>query len=465
MEPNASEPTLLLLHEVPEPYRAALAAAARRQSLAPLQVEGAPGGGVFGRPVALVVAALARADEEALGRLRALRKGATGAPAIVLAPDTIGAEAAVRVLREGAADLIVLPASAEDVAARALSHVRTASAEEDDLVGRSAAMEEVRREIAAVAPLESTVLLLGETGTGKGVAARRIHRASRRAGAPFVHVDCAALSPGVIESELFGHERGAFTGAAARRAGRFELAGQGTIFLDEIGDLEPRLQSKLLRVLQDREYERLGGTRTLVMNARVIAATSHDLRRAVEQGRFRADLYFRLNVFRLRMPPLRERRGDLPLLVRAAVDRASRRLGLAPPGLAPDLHEALAGHDWPGNVRELVNVVERMLVRHRGGPIDAGAFARARDDEPCMLPTPGGDAAAAQRAAGPDAPAGVVAPADAAGERGPLRDEIAAALLATGGNVARTARRLGLPRSTLRYWIQQHGLGGLVPRD
>jgi transcriptional regulator with GAF, ATPase, and Fis domain len=321
-------------------------------------------------------------------------------------------------------------------------------------VGGSAPLAALRREIAAVAPLESTVLLLGETGTGKGVVARLLHAASARADGPFVHVDCAALSPALIESELFGHERGAFTGAVERRAGRFELARNGTVFLDEIGDLEPRLQSKLLRVLQDREYERLGGSRTLPMTARVVAATSHDLREAVERGRFRRDLYFRLNVFPLRMPPLRERLEDLPLLVRAGLERVSRRLGMATPAVGEGLHAALRAHDWPGNVRELMNVLERLVVRGRCGPLEAADWQGARDDPP-------------RRDTGERLlqPTGDCASGDGIEARTRPRDAIAGALAGTGGNVARAARRLGVPRSTLRYWIQQHGLAELVPRD
>ena len=183
------------------------------------------------------------------------------------------------------------------------------------LAGDGAAMRGLRDEVRAIAALDSTVLLTGETGTGKGRVARLVHDLSRRAASPFVHVDCAALSTTLIESELFGHEKGAFTSATHQHAGRFERAGQGTVFLDEIGDLEPRLQAKLLRVLEDREYERVGGMQTLKLRARVVAATSRDLRRAVQVGAFRADLYFRLSVFHLELPPLREHSEDIPALV------------------------------------------------------------------------------------------------------------------------------------------------------
>ena len=193
-----------------------------------------------------------------------------------------------------------------------------------ELVGESRAMRRLRAEIRGVAPLRATVLLTGETGTGKGAAARALHARSPRAQGPLVHVDCAALSPTLIESELFGHERGAFTGALERRTGRFELAAEGTVFLDEIGELDDRQQAKLLRVLHDREYERIGGVATLPMTARVIAATSRGLLREVREGRFRADLYFRLNVIQLRLPPLRERRQRHPV-ARARAAPAARR--------------------------------------------------------------------------------------------------------------------------------------------
>ncbi|MCZ6785174.1 MAG: sigma-54 dependent transcriptional regulator, partial [Proteobacteria bacterium] len=230
-------------------------------------------------------------------------------------------------------------------------------------LGESPAMQRLRREIDAVAPLRSTVLISGETGTGKGLVARLLHATSPRAALPFIHVDCAALSPTVVESELFGHERGSFTGAVARRAGRFELAGEGTIFLDEIGDLAPALQAKLLRVLQDREYERIGGGRTLAMTARVIAATHADLPRAVAAGRFRRDLFYRLNVVHLRVPPLRERKGDLPRLVAAGLERIAESLGVRAPQVDEKAIERLAEHAWPGNVRELLNLLERLAVR------------------------------------------------------------------------------------------------------
>jgi transcriptional regulator with GAF, ATPase, and Fis domain len=315
----------------------------------------------------------------------------------------------------------------------------------DDLVGASAPMRALRREIAAVAPLRSTVLLTGETGVGKGVVARSLHRLSPRRAGPFVHVDCAALSSNLVESELFGHERGAFTGAVARRMGRFEQADGGTIFLDEIGDLELRLQAKLLRVLQDREYERLGGTQTLRMTARVVAATTRDLAREVREGRFRADLYYRLNVVRLPISPLRERSSDVPLLVATGFERLGRGLGLAAPALSEAAVARLAAHSWPGNVRELLNAVERLLVRFAGRRVDAADLAGILDDDPSPLCPPPPLQRPRTRAER------VLAIGDPS-------ERIASELRATGGNVARAARRLGLPRSTLRHWIRRYGI-------
>ena len=296
------------------------------------------------------------------------------------------------------------------------------------LLGESPPMRALRREIAAVAPLGSTVLLSGETGAGKGLVAREIHRRSRRGG-PLAHVDCAALAPTLVESELFGHERGAFTGAVADRAGRLERAAGGTLFLDEIGELGPPLQSKLLRVLQERHFERIGGAVTLAMRARVIAATSRDLRREVEGGRFRADLYFRLAVVCLRVPPLRERGGDLELLTRHLLSALAAQTGLPPPSPTGAFFGRLSRHSWPGNVRELQNALERLLIRYPGRSVDAA-------DLDGILEEGGLPAGWAGAAPARDAP-----PTDA---------EIASALREAGGNVARAARRLGLPRTTLR---------------
>jgi transcriptional regulator with GAF, ATPase, and Fis domain len=319
-----------------------------------------------------------------------------------------------------------MDSACDDVAQQSLLPV---DPEPHDLVGDSAAMERLRREIAAAAPLPSTVLISGETGVGKGLAARSLHGLSPRRTAPFVHVDCAALSSQVVESELFGHERGAFTSAHARRVGRFELAAAGTLFLDEIGDLEPRLQAKLLRVLQDRCFERLGGNRTLRMRARIVAATARKLRSDVASGRFRADLYYRLAVIPIEVPPLRARSEDIPGLLRAAAKRCAALPAFV---LTDSALARLADHDWPGNVRELQNVAERIALRSRDRPIDAVALDGILDDaEPGSV-----DGSCADDAM-----------------------ELAAALRAADGNVSRAARRLGIPRTTLRHRIRRLGIG------
>ncbi len=333
------------------------------------------------------------------------------------------------------------------------------------LVGGSKAMGELRGQLAAVATIDSTLLLTGETGTGKGLVARLVHRLSPRPERPFVHVDCAALSPTIIESELFGHERGAFTSAAGRHTGRFELAGEGTIFLDEIGDLDPKLQSKLLRVLDDRRYERLGGVETLAMRARIVAATSHDLRRAVREGGFRADLYYRLAVFHLVLPPLRERPEDLPALVAAGLDRLARRLGLARPLATEAFHARLLLHPWPGNVRELMNALERVLVRTRSrclsaadldGVLEAELVQRAAGALPAaaLEPAQAGARPGIQEPPPPPATRREMVSAREATERG----EILEALRATRGNVNRAAERLRMARGTLRYRMRKYGI-------
>src|SRR5262245_23556682 len=239
----------------------------------------------------------------------------------------------------------------------------------DDIVGRSPAIQKALAQIAQVASTSATVLLLGETGTGKELMARAMHGRSPRRDRALVKVNCAALPSGLIESELFGHEKGAFTGATAARAGRFELADGGTLFLDEIAELPLDLQPKLLRVLQDGEFERVGGTSTLKVNVRVVAATNRDLPRAIAEGRFREDLYYRLNVFPVVAPPLRDRREDIPLLVWAIIERRQGGLDRRIERLPKSVMDAFVNYGWPGNVRELENVIERALILSRGSTL------------------------------------------------------------------------------------------------
>ena len=240
--------------------------------------------------------------------------------------------------------------------------LRAAVGLEHDLVGASARLQAVGQFIARVAPTDSTVLIRGESGTGKELAARALHRNSARAGRAFVAVNCAAITETLLESELFGHERGAFTGAIAQKKGKIELADGGTLFLDEVGELAPPLQAKLLRVLQEREFERVGGTRTLRVDVRVIAATNKDLQQAIADGSFRADLYYRLNVVSFEMPALRERRDDIPLLAAHFVRKYAQKFKRRVAGLSPTAAACLRAYHWPGNVRELENAIERAVV-------------------------------------------------------------------------------------------------------
>jgi formate hydrogenlyase transcriptional activator len=236
----------------------------------------------------------------------------------------------------------------------------------EEIVGRSAALRAVLNQVEIVAPTESTVLILGETGTGKELIARAIHNVSSRQDRPFVKLNCAAIPSGLLESELFGHEKGAFTGAIAQRIGRFELAHRGTIFLDEVGDIPIELQPKLLRVLQEQEFERLGSTRTIRVDVRVVAATNADLAEKVTEKKFRDDLYYRLNVFPIAIPPLRERRDDIPLLVRYFVQKYARHMKRQIDTIPAKAMTALSQYQWPGNVRELANFIERAVILSRG---------------------------------------------------------------------------------------------------
>jgi formate hydrogenlyase transcriptional activator len=250
----------------------------------------------------------------------------------------------------------------------------------EEIVGQSRAIKAVFKAIEAVAPAGATVLITGETGTGKELVARAVHNLSPRQGKALIKVNCAALPAGLIESELFGHEKGAFTGAIARKIGRFELAHGGTLFLDEIGDLPLELQPKLLRVLQEGEFERIGAAHTITVDVRVIAATNRDLEAAIRDGRFRSDLYYRLDVFPIRLPPLRERAEDIPLLVRYLTLKYGPRLGKKISHVSPALMEMLQTYAWPGNVRELENVIERATILSVGAELDLGWWPMTTGD-------------------------------------------------------------------------------------
>jgi formate hydrogenlyase transcriptional activator len=250
----------------------------------------------------------------------------------------------------------------------------------DEIVGNSPALQNVLEQVELVAPTEASVLILGETGTGKELIARAIHNASTRYGRPFIKVNCAAIPLDLLESELFGHEKGAFTGAIAQRIGRFEAAHSGTLFLDEIGDIPPALQPKLLRVLQEHEFERVGSCRTQKVDVRVVAATHRDLSDMMRKNEFRSDLYYRLNVFPLRLPPLRDRREDIESLVRHFVELFSNRMGRVIHHVPAETLSAFRSYSWPGNIRELQNVIERAVVLSKGPVLKADLTELKRDD-------------------------------------------------------------------------------------
>ena len=302
------------------------------------------------------------------------------------------------------ADLVQLLAAFGNIAALSIENVRHVEWLEGenrrlrdelnlqhDMVGESPAMQDVFQFIARVAPRDVTALVSGESGTGKELVARALHRNSKRADRPFVAINCAAITETLLESELFGHEKGAFTGAVAQKKGKFEIADGGTVFLDEIGELAPSLQVKLLRVLQEREFERVGGTRTVKVNIRLIAATNRDLKAEARAGRFREDLFYRLDVVSVRMPALRDRRDDVPLLASHFAARAAQRMGRTVTGISPKARACLIKYDWPGNVRELENAIERAVVLGASDLIlpedlPESVVDQAAADEPAVSP-------------------------------------------------------------------------------
>jgi DNA-binding NtrC family response regulator len=363
-------------------------------------------------------------------------------PLVILSPEISILETA-QIIEAGVRDVIRIPAAPEDVLARAAARAKRSIPKSFDqrLIGEGAAICRVRRELHAVSAIDSTVLITGETGTGKGLAARLLHDLSPQSQRAFVHADCSGLAGSLIESELFGHERGAFTGAITPRAGRFEAAAGGTLFLDEIGELSLALQAKLLRVLQDQVYERVGSNQSRVMSARIIAATNRDLESEMSAGRFRQDLFFRLNVIRVEMPPLRDRPEDLASLVQTLLQRLASRLRVGVPAVPEALMSEFARHEWPGNVRELTNVLERFLVQYHAGLLDLSLPNRLIG-KPASIPIQ------------VDSEFRAFPRSDAAGEKRFLEAELAAA----GGNIASLARKLGIARSTLRYRISLHNI-------
>ena len=399
---------------------------------------------------------------DGLEALRHIREACPALPVIMISGHgTI--ESAVTAIRDGAHDFIEKPLSLERVVLAVNRALEVASLRRENLVlksgfapgraeisGVSPVIQALKDQIAKVAPTDIWVLINGENGTGKEVAARTLHSLSKRKDKPMVAVNCAAIPEELIESELFGHEKGAFTGADAARPGRFEMAHQGALFLDEIGDMSLKTQAKILRLLQEQRFERVGGTKTIHVDVRVIAATNKDLEAEIAAGRFREDLYYRLKVFPLTMPPLRERGRDILLLADIFQASFSQEHGFKPFTLTPEAEARLLGYAWPGNVRELRNFIERMLIIHAGRCIEV-------DDLPREMAQPG-------RAGGAVAAS---APAVEALFREnsfrEARQRFETAYLARkfqdcGGNISRLAESIGLERSYLSRKLKAYGI-------
>jgi two-component system, NtrC family, response regulator AtoC len=391
-------------------------------------------------------------------------------------------ESAVACMRAGAFDYVVKPFSPSEIEmvvkkADAFDHIRRVnqhlsheSAPEAGLIGESPAMVQLKQLIRKVARTDATVLIQGENGTGKEMVASELFRISSRSNAPFIKVNCAAITETLMESEFFGHEKGAFTGAMDRREGRFELADGGTILLDEISEISPSLQAKLLRVLQEREFERVGGNKTIKVDVRVVATTNRNLLRSVEKKEFREDLYYRLNVFPIEVPPLRERKEDILVLAGEFLKRSGRRHGLQLAGFSTAATNALLEHAWPGNVRELQNCIERAVIL-------VEAAQKIEPDDLGLIPTvPRGAVAQTARstvAALPEHPSSIGAesgPANSAvGQSIPLeeleRQHILEVLRRNGGNRTQAATVLKISIRTLRNKLNEYKAAGLVGDD
>jgi len=396
---------------------------------------------------------------EVLKRSKMINEGTVGL--VMTAYGTV--ESAVEAMKAGAYDYVLKPFDLEEMemkVERAVEHRRLLARIEaydrseivprfENIVGESPQMREVFRTIEKVARSNATVLVLGETGVGKELVAEALHRNSSRADRPFVKMNCAALHESLLESELFGHERGAFTGADRQRTGRFELANEGTLFLDEIGNMTPSTQTKVLRVLQEREFERLGGSRTVKVDVRLVAATNKDLEEAIKRGEFREDLYYRLNVVSVNVPPLRERKEDIGLLASYFLDRFAQREGRGKMRFSPEAAAALERYDYPGNVRELENAVEHAVAVAEGRVIEAQDLPSGLR-APRMLPRP-----RLRDDAGPP-------PEGADRSRWSLADiekeHIRVVLAEHRGNATLAAKQLGISRTTLWRKLRQYGL-------
>jgi DNA-binding NtrC family response regulator len=391
-------------------------------------------------------------------------------PLVVMVTGFGSVESAVSCMRDGAFDYIIKPFSvdtievtlkkAEDFTRLVKVNQYFSNEEGDDsgyeLLGRSPGMENLRQLIRKVARTQATVLIQGESGTGKELVARAIYRESTRSSAPFIRVNCAAIPENLIESEFFGHEKGAFTGALNKREGRFELAHGGTILLDEVSEVSPQVQAKLLRVLQERELERVGGNRTIKVDVRVLATTNRNLEQSVEKKEFRQDLFFRLNVVPIQVPPLRERMDDVPYLAEMFMQRMARKHGVRVAGISPECHAALKAHSWPGNVRELQNVIERAVILCPDGkelqPEHLG-FA------PIIVNANVETVSISQAA-----PISIVPPPQSGDGITPLeqveKDHILRALEICDGNRTQAAKQLGISIRTLRNKLHEYGVSG-----
>ena len=403
-------------------------------------------------------------------------------PLVVMVTGFGSVESAVSCMRAGAFDYVLkpfTPSQIEVILKKAqtyrqlvkVNNLLSDDPEDDDalLVGRSPAMTRLRQLIDRVAPTDATVLITGESGTGKEMISREFYRRSPRRGQPFIKVNCAAVSQTLIESEFFGHERGAFTGATERREGRFELANNGTLLLDEVSEIPPSLQAKLLRVLQEREFERVGGSRTIKVNVRIIATSNRDLTSNVTKGEFRQDLYYRLNVFPVHVPSLRERAEDIPLLADHFLRRFTRKHGIRATGFSDSARAALLAYRWPGNVRELQNTVERAVILSESGrPVTSAALGLPGDfsatDAISTVPWEVEDSNTSDPATSPGAEPAPATPApaliDDSGQVLRLdeleKQAIRAALRQTGGNRTQAAAALGISIRTLRNKLQEY---------
>ena len=412
--------------------------------------------------VDVVISDLRLGRESGLDLLRAVKEQAP-ATEVVMVTAFATTENAIQAMKLGAYDYLLKPFKVDEISLvveKALEH-RTLVAEnralrhraglprEQEIIGRSPAIQEVRQLVEKVAAARTTILLLGESGTGKEVVARAIHVRGGRQDQPFVAINCGAIPEGLIESELFGHEKGAFTGAVDAKPGLFEVAGSGTLFLDEVGDLPAPVQVRLLRALQERRVRRVGGSRDLPVAARILAATNRDLGVEVEKGRFREDLYYRLNVIQIRLPPLRERREDVPLFLAHFLERFGAEYGRAPPRLSAEAERLLLAHPWPGNVRELANVVERAIALSEGDEVDAAVLP------PDLRGRAEGSAAAARAVTLPEGGIDLQAHLDAV-----ERALIEQALARTGGVKTEAAHLLSLTFRSLRYRLAKYGMRG-----